>query len=165
MRASSAPTAAAPAVDPDAVVVTEAVWSACTTNAPESVVSAPVPSSAVVVTFESVTATPAANETPPPAAPVCAVVVAESVEEAFTVRSCELVSVDPSESAACVVSVTRFNATDAPKPAPVTPAVALACESTTDVARSETSPLVGPSGGPAGVGAAEQRRADRIRRC
>ncbi|HTZ04677.1 MAG TPA: hypothetical protein VMB53_02880 [Gaiellaceae bacterium] len=71
-----------PAVEPVAVVVTEAVCVAPTVSAPPTDVAPPVPTAAVVVTFESEIASDGATETPPPEAPDFDVVVIESVEEA-----------------------------------------------------------------------------------
>jgi hypothetical protein len=148
ITATAAPTAAVAAADePDAVSVTDAVCVAKTTSAPPIAEVAPVPIDASVVTFESDTATDGAIETPPPAVPDFDVVVRESFEDAWRERSCAFVN-EPFASAAWVESVTRFSATDAPKPAPDTPAVALAWESLTEVALRETLPLVGDSGGP-----------------
>ena len=80
VTATTAPTAAVEAdAEPDAVVVTEAVWVAVAVSVPPSVAAAPVPSDASVVTVESETATDGTIATPPPAAPVCEVVVIVSV--------------------------------------------------------------------------------------
>ena len=83
---TAAPTAAEPpAAEASTVVVTPAVWVAATVSEPPSVVGPPVPIEASVVTAESETATPGAIATPPPDAPVCAVVVIESVPFALSV--------------------------------------------------------------------------------
>ena len=149
VTATEAPTAAVPAdVEPDAVVAAAAFWSALTESAPPSVAAAPAATDAAVVTVESVTATEGASETPPPAAPLSDFVVAVVFEEAWIERSCTPLRVEAAPVEAPAVSVTRFNATDAPRPAPASPAVAVAVDSLTDVARREMSPLVGTSGGP-----------------
>ena len=92
-----------------------------------------MPIDASVVTVESETATDGAIATPPPAAPPVDVVVIVSVPVACSVRLCPL-KTEPSPSAACVASVTRLSATEAPTPEPVVPAVAFAEETVVEVA-------------------------------
>jgi hypothetical protein len=139
VTATAAPTAAVEAdAEPEAVVVTEAVCVPLTTSAPPSVVNAPVPRDASVVTVESETATDGTIAIPPPAAPLTDVVVIVSVPVACKVKLCAL-TVEAFPSAACVVSVTRFSATAAPTPEPVVPAVALAEDTVVDVALNVAS--------------------------
>ena len=134
VTATAAPTAAVEAAaDPDAVVATDAVCVATTVSVPPTVVVPPVPSDASVVTVDSETATEGAIATPPPAAPPVEVVVIVSVLVACSVRLCAL-KTEPSPSAACVVSVTRLIAAEAPTPEPLTPAVASALETLVEVA-------------------------------
>jgi len=83
VSASATPTdAELPAVEPDAVVVAEAVCVAPIVSAPASAVELPESTNALVLTFESEIASDGATETPPPEAPDFDVVVIESVEEA-----------------------------------------------------------------------------------
>ena len=134
VTATAAPTAAVEAeAEPEAEVVAEAVCVAATESAPPTVVAAPVPIDAIVVTVESETATDGTIATPPPAAPLTDVVVIVSVPVACSVRLCP-VKTEPSASDACVASVTRSSATAAPTPEPVVPAVAFADETVAEVA-------------------------------
>ena len=93
-----------------------AFWVAVPVNAPVSVSVPSVPTRAVVVTFDRVTATAGAMSTLPPLAPIFASVIAASAAVALSVTFAAPVSVAPLSSSAVVVSVTRFRATDAPTP-------------------------------------------------
>jgi hypothetical protein len=80
VTATAAPTAAEdPEAEPDALVSADAVCSASTRSAPPMLAGVPTPSDASVTTFDSATATDGTIATPPPAAPVCDVVVIASV--------------------------------------------------------------------------------------
>ncbi len=75
-----------------------------------------VPTRAVVVTFERVTATAGAMSTLPPAAPIFASVIAASPAVALSVTFAAPVRRRRCRASALVVSVIRFRATDAPTP-------------------------------------------------
>ena len=141
--ATDAPTAAVDAdAEPEADVVTDAVWVAATVRFPATEVGPPVPSDAVVVTVESDTATDGATETPPPAAPPTEVAATVSVLVACTVRSWAL-AVAPFASVASVVSVARVSATEAPSPKLVPPleaAFAVEVDCTLDAALTVSVP-------------------------
>src|SRR5215471_11887246 len=77
-----------PLASPEAFVVVFAFWVACASSLPRSTSGAPLPTDAVVVTFEIAIAATAANDTEPlpVEAPPSAVVVIESVLVAVMVR-------------------------------------------------------------------------------
>ena len=119
VRARATPTAAVVAVPvtAPAVVAAPAVWVAVAAKAPVRVVVAPVPSDAVVVTFDKVMAAAGTAATdPPPEAPILASVVAMSVVVAEMVRFLVPVRTAPLSRPATVRSLMMLSATEAPTP-------------------------------------------------
>src|SRR5688572_22593303 len=146
VSATAAPIAALPllVVLPDAVVLAVAVVVALKATVPPAVSVGPVPADASLRTFEIATATAAATATPP-LAPVRASVVAVCVPLAVSVASPAVASVAPFSTRARVSCVTRFRATEAPRPndvPPVVPGSARAVEVPAEVAVSAAFPLL-----------------------
>jgi hypothetical protein len=137
VSASATPTATSlPCASPEAVVIADAFCSAFTSTAPETLRRTPAPSQARVVTFESAIATAGTTETPPPDAPVLAVVVIAWLVVAETAAFAPPRTVASSSIAASVVSSTIDSATAAPTPtsaAPTTPPSSPGSASTVEV--------------------------------
>jgi hypothetical protein len=132
-----------PAAAPSAVVVAVAVVEAVSDAEPTEI-AAPDCRRAVVFTLEIATLTAGAIPTLPLVAPARDCVVAVFVAVAEIARSSTFVSAALAPSSAVVVTVVRFNATEAPMPRLVPPTApsfgcALALVVEVDAAASETS--------------------------
>src|SRR5688572_4526514 len=145
VSAIAAPTAALPPLElPDAVVVVVPVVAAMNDIAPVEDCSGPGFACAELFALLMVSAIAGATVTPPPAAPVVAVVCIVMRPNANSDRSSTLVSIEPVPSSAVVVALTRLRATDAPTPTlepPVVAAFAVALDVASDVAVNVASPV------------------------
>ena len=143
---NATPTATlSPCVSPADAVIAEAVCSARSSTSPLTLSGVPMPSQACVVTFEMTIAMPGAMLSPPPLAPVFAIVLSACVVVACSATSSPPVRRPVME--ARVVSSMTATTTDAPTPtldAPLTPPFegsALFVATVLDVAVSVTSAL------------------------
>jgi hypothetical protein len=144
VSATAAPMAAEPpVVSPDAVVFAVAVVVAPNAMSPSAVCGATELLRAIDETLLIEIATAGATETPPPFAPVVALVVIVLVPLALSVMSSAMPTAAVGASSAVVVTSTMLRATDAPTPTddpPVVAAFAVAFDVEDDVEVSVASP-------------------------
>jgi hypothetical protein len=143
VSAIAAPIAAEPpVVSPDALVFAVAVVFAVNAMSPSAAWGATAALCAIEVTLLIATATAGATETPPPLAPVTALVVIVFVPLAVSVMSSAPPTLAAGASSASVVTSTMLSATEAPTPTddpPLVAAFAVALEDEVDVALSVAS--------------------------